>query len=115
VVHDEAQRRVTQAQDGFLRKSRGLLLCGILLATTVGCGVSRPHPTLAELKRTPGAELTYPGSMPELAGQADSNRKFGVNPAFFGERGFTNASSSEVFAFFDRMLQQEGWTRRCGA
>jgi hypothetical protein len=59
----------------------------------------------------PDAELTYPGSVHEVTKAADSNRKFGVNAAIFGQRGFTNDDGAAVLSFFDRTLVADGWTR----
>jgi hypothetical protein len=89
----------------------GLVLLTVGLISFAGYQWAHPHPRLSELKQIPGAELTYPGSVHEVNAAADSNHKFGVNPAFFGQRGFTHDSPSAVFAFFEQALAHDGWVR----
>ncbi len=75
---------------------------------------ARPKPTLAELKRSPAAQLIYPGAV-VAAGFTGGRDSFWQddkpNPAVFSRDEATNDTWPQVLAWFDRQLTTDGWTR----
>jgi hypothetical protein len=74
----------------------------------------RPQPTLAELKKSPAAQLIYPGAV--VAAQLTRGHESlwasdSPVPADFGRDEATNDSWPQVLAWFDRRLTADGWTR----
>jgi Protein of unknown function (DUF2510) len=74
----------------------------------------RPKPTLAELKRSPAAQLIYPGAVvaAEFTGGRDSFWQDDLpNPAVFSRAEATNDTWPQVLAWFNQRLTADGWTR----
>lgn len=75
---------------------------------------ARPKPTLAELKRSPAAQLIYPGAV-VAAGFTGGRDSFWQNdlpnPAVFSRAEATNDTWPQVLAWFNQRLTADGWTR----
>ena len=74
----------------------------------------RPKPTLAELKRTPAAQLIYPGAVvaTSLTRVRESQWAAGSPlPASLSRDEATNDPWPRVLAWFDTRLTAQGWTR----
>jgi len=74
----------------------------------------RPKPTLAELEKTPAAQLIYPGAVvaARFTGGRDSFwQDDKPNPAVFSRDEATNDTWPQVLAWFNQRLTADGWTR----
>jgi hypothetical protein len=73
----------------------------------------RPQPTLAELKKSPAAQLIYPGAVvaTQLTRERDSYWEGADSaPATFVRDEATNDTWPQVLAWFHQRLTADGWT-----
>jgi hypothetical protein len=104
-------RYAAATRRGIQSCPRALVAVALVLGLVFLSACGQPHPTLAELEQLPGAHLTYPGSRTDVEGGSDSNNKFGPNPAAYSRVELTDASATEVAAYYDEQLVALGWTK----
>jgi len=85
-----------------------LLTCAAATLLLVGC--SQPHPTLGELKLTPGADTSYPGATIYSQSPVDSAARIGSSqPASITTEACAAADPDSVLSYFGQQLQSKGW------
>ncbi|TQL61667.1 hypothetical protein [Oryzihumus leptocrescens] len=87
-----------------------------LVAAVVLAGCGEPHPSLGDLKATPGARLTYPGAVEYQRDEEKArNQVDGPSPATITVYACTRDAPASVEAWFARALTARGWAADPGS